>query len=193
MSANLPLGGSRTVPKGWKVYSLDQIKSPEPYSCDAGPFGSNISSKYFVEEGIPVIRGKNLTDDLTRFVPKEFAFVTEQRARQKYKAQHVRADDLVFTCWGTIGQVGLIPDNPLCQYRVRHSKLRNYCRILRAKEKQNVSEIPILDRLERKAKGAAAGPGGHNTGKAADLQRSIQTADTVRSRPLQRARCKNAA
>ena len=27
----------------------------------SGPFGSNIGRKYFVEEGIPVIRGNNLS------------------------------------------------------------------------------------------------------------------------------------
>lgn len=123
--SDLPLGGSRPIPKHWKLYSVDEIKSPERYSCVAGPFGSNISSKYFVDQGVPVIRGKNLTDDLTRFVPENFVFVTEQRARQEYEAQHVQAGDLVFTCWGTIGQVGFIPeDGPYPEYIISNKQLK---------------------------------------------------------------------
>lgn len=106
MTSSAPVYG---VPTGWTVSTVDQIKSKEPYSCVAGPFGSSISSKFFVAEGIPVIRGSNLRDDLTRFVPEGLVFVSEQQAA-RYRPQHVRAGDLVFTCWGTIGQVGIIPE-----------------------------------------------------------------------------------
>ena len=98
------------VPRGWGLYTANEIKADDRYACVAGPFGSNISSKYFVEEGVPVIRGSNLRDDLTRFVSDRLVFVSPQQALQ-YKPQHVRANDLVFTCWGTIGQVGIIPEN----------------------------------------------------------------------------------
>jgi type I restriction enzyme S subunit len=112
------------IPDGWKLVTVDDIKSPEKSSCVAGPFGSNISSKYFVDSGVPIIRGGNLRDDLTRFVPKGFAFVSEEQAI-KYKAQHVHAGDLVFTCWGTIGQVGLIPKNgPFNEYIISNKQLK---------------------------------------------------------------------
>lgn len=114
----------RPVPDGWRVLKVDQLKADEPSSCAAGPFGSNISSKYFVDEGVPVIRGSNLRDDLTRFVPEGFVFVSEERAKA-YKGQHVRAGDLVFTCWGTIGQVGLIPANgPYPEYIISNKQLK---------------------------------------------------------------------
>ena len=112
------------LPVGWTVRNVDSIRSPEQHSCVAGPFGSSISSKYFVEEGVPVIRGSNLTDDLTRFVPSGFVFVSHEQAK-KYKAQHVRADDLVFTCWGTVGQVGLIPrGGPYPEYIISNKQLK---------------------------------------------------------------------
>jgi type I restriction enzyme S subunit len=82
------------VPDGWTVHTVDEIRAKEPSSCVAGPFGSKISSKYFVEQGVPVIRGSNLRDDLTRFVPADFVFVSEDRARE-YGPQHVRSNDLV--------------------------------------------------------------------------------------------------
>lgn len=118
-----PLFGS-ALPEGWTVTTVDAIKSPDKSSCVAGPFGSNISAKYFVDSGIPVIRGSNLRDDLTRFVPEGFVFVSEEQAT-KYKAQHVRSNDLVFTCWGTIGQVGLIPPNgPFPEYIISNKQLK---------------------------------------------------------------------
>jgi type I restriction enzyme, S subunit len=112
------------LPGGWRLLRVDDIKSPEKSSCVAGPFGSNISSKFFVKAGVPVIRGSNLRDDLTRFVPQGFVFVSPEQAMQ-YKAQHVRAGDLVFTCWGTIGQVGLIPENgPFSEYIISNKQLK---------------------------------------------------------------------
>ena len=115
---------STLLPPEWQVLSVDRIKSLEPHACVAGPFGSNISSKYFVEEGVPIIRGANLRDDLTQFVPEGFAFVSPDRARS-YAAQHVRGGDLVFTCWGTIGQVGLIPDRgPYPEYIISNKQLK---------------------------------------------------------------------
>ena len=111
-------------PDGWELTTVDDLKAREPHSCVAGPFGSNISSKYFVPEGVPVIRGSNLRDDLTPFVPKGFVFVSEEQAK-KYKAQHVTAGDLVFTCWGTVGQVGLIPeDGPFQEYIISNKQLK---------------------------------------------------------------------
>lgn len=112
------------LPDGWRLIVLDEVRSSEPSSCVAGPFGSNISSKYFVDEGVPVIRGSNLRDDLTQFVSHGFVFVSPERALS-YRAQHVRAGDLVFTCWGTVGQVGLIPANgPYPEYIISNKQLK---------------------------------------------------------------------
>jgi type I restriction enzyme, S subunit len=114
----------RPLPDGWQLVTVDDIKAPEKHSCVAGPFGSNISSKYFTESGVPVIRGNNLRDDLTRFVAKGFAFVSEEQAKN-YKAQHVKPGDLVFTCWGTLGQVGLIPEGgPYPEYIISNKQLK---------------------------------------------------------------------
>jgi type I restriction enzyme, S subunit len=113
------------VPKGWISYSVDDIKANERNSCVAGPFGSKISSKYFVQEGVPVIRGNNLRGDLSRFVADGFVYVSEERARSNYAPQYVKAGDLVFTCWGTIGQVGLIPgDGPYPEYIISNKQLK---------------------------------------------------------------------
>ncbi|RYZ89094.1 MAG: restriction endonuclease subunit S [Moraxellaceae bacterium] len=114
----------KTVPKGWEIKTVDSIKSPEKYSCVAGPFGSNISSKYFVEEGVPVIRGGNLTIGQEQFIAKDFVYISNDKA-STFPGQHVKANDLVFTCWGTLGQVGLIPvDGPYEEYIISNKQLK---------------------------------------------------------------------
>jgi type I restriction enzyme S subunit len=118
-----PIFGTQ-IPSGWTSLIVDDIKAPVQSACVAGPFGSNIASKYFVPDGVPVIRGGNLTDDLTPFIAKGFVFVSSERAQQ-YKAQHVAAGDLVFTCWGTVGQVGRIPeDGPFDEYIISNKQLK---------------------------------------------------------------------
>mgnify|MGYP001797055417 CR=1 FL=1 len=80
------------IPEGWDILTVNKLKAEEPYSCVAGPFGSNISAKYFVESGVPVIRGNNLTDNLIPFVPHDFAFVSKEKAKS-FKGQHVKPGD----------------------------------------------------------------------------------------------------
>ena len=48
--------------------TLEKIASSEKKAIISGPFGSNISSKYFVKSGIPVIRGNNLSLDFKKIL-----------------------------------------------------------------------------------------------------------------------------
>lgn len=89
--------------------TLEDICLKEKGSIISGPFGSNISSKYFVSSGIPVIRGNNLTTDHIKFIDDGFVYVTEEKANELHCDAY--ADDLIFTAAGTIGQVGIIPKN----------------------------------------------------------------------------------
>ena len=73
-----------------------------------GPFGSAVSSKHFQGSGIPLIRGTNLSRDVgTRLLDNEMVYLSKEKAAEFARSMAV-VGDLVFTCWGTIGQVGLI-------------------------------------------------------------------------------------
>lgn len=89
--------------------TLEQVCLQEKGSIISGPFGSNISSKFFVDSGIPVIRGNNLSLGFDKFYDEGFVFVTKEKA-EELKCYAYR-DDLIFTAAGTIGQVGIIPQN----------------------------------------------------------------------------------
>ena len=47
----------------WETVCIDDLKPPEKYSCIGGPFGSSLSRKHYVDSGVPVIRGVNLSGD----------------------------------------------------------------------------------------------------------------------------------
>jgi type I restriction enzyme, S subunit len=89
---------------------LDEIKSPEKASLVSGPFGSNIGSRFFHSEGIPVIRGNNLSVGSVKFIDDGFVFITEEKAQELKNCKAI-IDDIIFTATGTLGQIGIIPNN----------------------------------------------------------------------------------
>lgn len=89
--------------------TLEDVCLAEKGAIISGPFGSNISSKYFVSSGVPVIRGNNLSLTYDKFYDKGFVFVTKQKADELNC--YAKKRDLIFTAAGTIGQVGIIPDS----------------------------------------------------------------------------------
>ncbi|HZU73747.1 MAG TPA: restriction endonuclease subunit S [Acidimicrobiales bacterium] len=94
----------------WRDVTLGEIAAPDPHALATGPFGSAISSRHFVEAGVPVIRGSNLSLDVgNRLADTQLAFLSQEKALS-FKRSIARRGDLVFTCWGTIGQVGLVDD-----------------------------------------------------------------------------------
>ena len=107
----------------WPVLSLDSIKANVPYACVGGPFGSNLTSKHYVDEGVPVIRGQNLGGPGC-FNETGFVYVTPEKA-DKLRPNLAFRGDLLFTQRGTLGQVGLIPqDSQYERYVVSQSQMK---------------------------------------------------------------------
>jgi type I restriction enzyme S subunit len=90
-----------SIPSGWRVISVGEVCR----RVAMGPFGSDIKTDNFVDAGVPVIRGSNLTNG---FVETGFAFVSESKADELRNA-NAFPGDIVITHRGTLGQVGLIP------------------------------------------------------------------------------------
>lgn len=90
-----------------------------------GPFGSNIKVSCFVDKGIPVLNGSNLTG----FELKEesFRYVTEEKADSLGRANAHRGD-VVVTHRGTLGQIAFIPKDSLYdRYVISQSQFRLTC------------------------------------------------------------------
>lgn len=108
----------------WPRLRLSTLASTEKYSFVGGPFGSKLTSRDYVEEGVPVIRGSNLNDG--RFLDtSDFVYVSDTKVREDLFANLAQPGDLVFTQRGTMGQVAIIPsDGPADRYVVSQSQMK---------------------------------------------------------------------
>lgn len=88
-----------------------------------GPFGSSLGGKDYVPTGVPVIRGTNL-GSLGKFSPRGFVYVTPEKAHGQLARNLAVPGDVIFTQRGTLGQVGLVPEEPYEEYVISQSQMR---------------------------------------------------------------------
>jgi len=91
---------------GWKTVTVDDVKSSVPGSISIGPFGSRMKADLYVDSGVPVIRGQNISS--TQRFTNDFVFVSEETAAG-LRSSLVTSNDLVFPHRGLIGLVGIVP------------------------------------------------------------------------------------
>ncbi len=96
------------IPDHWQLATINDIQANEKRATITGPFGSSIGKRFFVSEGIPVIRGNNLSYKVGTFDDSGFVYITREKANE-LKGYIAKPGDLIFTAAGTIGQVALIP------------------------------------------------------------------------------------
>ncbi|GLI46885.1 restriction endonuclease subunit S [Methanoculleus bourgensis] len=108
----------------WRRQKLESLASDEPYSFVGGPFGSKLTTRDYLEEGVPVIRGSNLNNG--RFLGmSDFVFVSNSKVKKDLSSNLAKPGDLVFTQRGTLGQVALIPENGISdRYVVSQSQMK---------------------------------------------------------------------
>ncbi|MCC8935914.1 restriction endonuclease subunit S [Bradyrhizobium sp. Arg68] len=92
------------------VARLATLAASKPYALVGGPFGSKLTSADYLEEGVPVIRGSNLSGG--RYLDEtNFVYVSEQKVLEDLSGNLAGRGDVVFTQRGTLGQVAIIPDD----------------------------------------------------------------------------------
>jgi type I restriction enzyme, S subunit len=107
----------------WPIVKMDSLKSPGRYTFVGGPFGSELTTRDYISEGVPVIRGNNLSGT-GKFLDDDFVFVSEEKAGS-LQSNLAYPGDLIFTQRGTLGQVGLIPKNAkFDRYIVSQSQMK---------------------------------------------------------------------
>jgi type I restriction enzyme S subunit len=105
---------------GFEIVLLADLAASTKNSIVGGPFGSNLVSKDYAPNGVPVIRGQNMGQ---RCVGGEFVFVSLSKA-QALSPNKARPGDLVFTQRGTLGQVAIVPADPFPEYIVSQSQMK---------------------------------------------------------------------
>ena len=106
----------------WQTRRLAELAAPGR-SIISGPFGSSIGKRFFTDEGVPVIRGNNLTKGVAKFKDGGFVYLTPEKADElnAYAVKH----DIIYTAAGTIGQVGIIPENSKYKkYTISNKQIR---------------------------------------------------------------------
>jgi type I restriction enzyme S subunit len=94
----------------WDTKPFSALVADTKHAIVGGPFGSKLTSKDYVESGVPVIRGANMSNG--RFISETgFVFVTDEKRQKDLKSNLARPGDMVFTQRGTLGQVAIIPEN----------------------------------------------------------------------------------
>lgn len=90
----------------FKLNPIKQIASKGQYSLSSGPFGSNLTSKHYVNDGIAILRGKNISSghlDLS-----DLKYVSEEKAIE-LKRSELKPDDIVIVAVGSSGTALKIP------------------------------------------------------------------------------------
>ncbi|MCC7541184.1 MAG: restriction endonuclease subunit S [Deltaproteobacteria bacterium] len=109
---------------GWETTRLADVLAPGRGSCVGGPFGSDLTRKDYVQSGVPVLRGSNMPVSGVMIDEREFAYVTEAKARS-LERNLAFPGDVVFTQRGTLGQVGLLPlDSPHPRFLLSQSQMK---------------------------------------------------------------------
>ncbi|MEJ8284622.1 restriction endonuclease subunit S [Curtobacterium citreum] len=87
-----------------------------------GPFGSSLVNADYTDDGVPVIRGTNMSAG--RFIGGEFAFVSHEKFARDLIRNSAVPGDIIYTQRGTLGQVALVPNGGVKTYVVSQSQMR---------------------------------------------------------------------
>ena len=108
----------------WQTAKFASLVAGMKNAIVGGPFGSKLVSKDYTQEGVPVIRGVNMSNG--RYISEaDFVFVSDEKKRKDLQSNLARPGDMVFTQRGTLGQVAIVPDDSIYrEFVISQSQMR---------------------------------------------------------------------
>jgi type I restriction enzyme S subunit len=103
------------LPSSWRWITLDAIAARVPNAIVDGPFGSNLKLDDYVDDGVPVLQGKNITND--RFKWFDVRFISDRKATE-LKRSSVRVGDILIVKIGSIGYSAILDDLQGFEYAI---------------------------------------------------------------------------
>jgi len=79
------------VKRPWTTQRVGDLRAKTKYALAGGPFGSNLVSRDYTDEGIPVIRGCKLPAN-SSFAFDDLVFVSEKKADALRQNTELRRD-----------------------------------------------------------------------------------------------------
>jgi len=99
---------STKLPNGWIKTTLKEIVLDPKQDIVDGPFGSNLKSSEYIEQGIPIIRLQNVNRN--SFLNKNIKYISKEKA-EKLRRHSFSKNDIVVTKLGEpLGEACLVPD-----------------------------------------------------------------------------------
>jgi type I restriction enzyme S subunit len=119
-------------PRGWAACPLDSLRAPEPGSFVDGPFGSNLKTEHYTNDGPRVIRLENVGDGVFRDAETHIAREHFERLRR----HEARAGDVVIALLGdTVPRACVVP------HRIGPAIVKADCPRLRPDSRLALSEF----------------------------------------------------
>jgi len=97
------------IPEEWEVVKLKDIAASQKYSFVDGPFGSNLKSMHYTEQGVPVIQSQFIISG--KFRPTETFYVSEQKAKELIRSKVVPGDIVIAKIGVNYGASATVPAN----------------------------------------------------------------------------------
>ena len=91
----------------WRTVTLGDVAAPVQNAIVDGPFGSNLKLDDYIAEGVPVLQGKNITEDTFRWF--DVRFISSKKA-EELKRSSVRVGDILIVKIGSIGYSAILDD-----------------------------------------------------------------------------------
>lgn len=92
--------------KGWKVQSISSLAAKDRKVVQVGPFGSSVSSRHFQDDGTPVLKINNITDD-GELDLSNVVYISDEYAKN-FERYSVAVGDLITAAQATTGRSALI-------------------------------------------------------------------------------------
>ena len=97
----------KNLPNGWiHIKIKDIVNNPKQDIVD-GPFGSNLKSSEYVNEGIPLIRLQNI--ERNYFINKNTKYITKEKAEQLKRHNFIHNDIVITKLGFPVGKACLVP------------------------------------------------------------------------------------
>ena len=95
------------IPEEWESRELQGIAKDYKGSIVDGPFGSNLKTSDYTSAGVPVLQGKNVTND--KFVWSDVRFISQAKANELLRSS-VRVGDILMVKIGSVGYSAIVND-----------------------------------------------------------------------------------